>query len=360
MLNLNIAVLSFGILQSALLSFALLRKKSQHPSNTFLVLFLVLVGLQLTFKVISKAWLWDHARTVYMISYSYGYLVGPLIYLFLRSQKTGVVFKRSDWLHFLPFVIQTGFTIADEVFGLIYLDPLSWLFPWPTSQIISMIAYGYMGWKLIDRDNRAMRQFLLLVFAIEAIIIYTISYMVQNVSTHPDMRAVFMILTGLIYWMTYKMIESPRYFSVEHQGPVVKMVAMPQPRYANSGLRKEECDRILFQLKQAIEKEQIFLGHDITLDDVAKRLSVRKHHLSQAINQGFNVTFTELVNSWRLNEAQRRLSDPRYSDQKISAVAFDVGFSSVSTFTTMFRKRFNVTPSAFRSRQYNSRHGDAS
>lgn len=76
----NILVLMFGILQSWLLSVALLKRKGQHPSQCYLVLFILVIGLQLTFKAISKGWLWDHARTVYMVSYNFGYLVGPLIY----------------------------------------------------------------------------------------------------------------------------------------------------------------------------------------------------------------------------------------------------------------------------------------
>jgi AraC-like DNA-binding protein len=113
-------------------------------------------------------------------------------------------------------------------------------------------------------------------------------------------------------------------------------------------LRPEESKSIIERLKQCIEKDHILLQPEITLDDVAKKLSVRKHHLSQAINQEFGHSFTELVYNYRLDEAAKRLSDLNSRNQKISAIAYDLGFSSVSVFTTKFRKRFNVTPSVFR------------
>jgi AraC-like DNA-binding protein len=349
MLNLNIAILSFGIFQSGLLGIAVLRRKPQHPANVYLVLFLLVVALQLTFKLISKAWLWEHTRTIYMFSYYYGYLIGPLIYLFFRSQREEKIFKTSDWLHFVPFAIQVVLTILDEVFGVMYQIPLSRLFPWPSLQIISMICYGVAAWKFTTDDKHNMRQFIIAVFAVESVIMCTILFLVQNIDSAPDLRIVFALLTTLIFWMTYKLIVSPEEFYVPRDVPVIKLVASATTRYANSGLRHEESNTILSSLKLAIEKEQVFLQPDITIDDVAKKLSVKKHHLSQVINQEFGHSFTELVYKWRLDEAARRLCDPQYHDHKLSAIAFDLGFSSVSVFTTTFKKRFGVTPSAYKS-----------
>lgn len=348
MLNLSIAILSFGVFQSGLLSMALLKRKPHHPSNIYLVFFLSVVGLQLVFKLISKAWLWEHSRTVYMISYNYGYLIGPLIFLFFRSQSKEKIFKRSDWLHFVPFVVRTILTISDEVFGVIYHLPLSWLFPWPSLQLVSMIYYGAASWKLTVNDKQDMRQFLVVVFAVESIIMFTILFLVENIETAPDLRMVFTILTGLIYWVSYKLIATPDALYIQCHFPVVKFIATATPRYAKSGLCEAQGNSILSALKQAIEKDQLFLQPDITLDHVAKKLSVRKHHLSQVINQEFGHSFTELVYRWRLDEAGRRLLNPQYRNQKISAIAFDLGFSSISVFTTKFKRRFNVTPSIYR------------
>jgi AraC-like DNA-binding protein len=348
MLNLNIAVLCFGIFQSGLLAMALLKRKQQHPANIYLIFFLLVVGLQLMFKLLSKAWLWEHVRTIYMISYNYGYLIGPLVFLFFRSQREEKLFKKSDLLHFLPFGCSTMLTIADEVFGLIYHFPFKWMLPWPSLQIVSVLCYGAAAWKLKGNNKESIRQFLVLVFATESVILLAIVYLVQNIGTAPNLRLIFTSLTGLIFWITYKLIATPNAFYHFRPVPVVKLLASPIVRYANSGLRQEDANSILAALKVAIEKDQLFLQHDVTLDRVAKILSVKKHHLSQVINQEFGHSFTELMYNWRLEEARQRLADPRHSDQKISAIAFDLGFSSLPVFTTKFKKRFGMTPSEYR------------
>ena len=344
----NMLVLILGILQSWLVGVALLRKKGQHPSQSYLILFIVVVGLQLTFKAISKGWLWDHARTVYMVSYNFGYLIGPLIYLYFRTRRSSARFQRTDMLHVVPFVLSTIQTLLDELFGIIIPS----VFPWPSLQLLSLAGYGLAAWKLSNAEpngaRRTLRQFLVSTVAVEIVIIITIAVMVRNNDMMPDIRVLFVALTALIYWITYKLISSPSSFTVVDDIPDVKRQVAAAVKYANSGLTKDESLRILTQLRHAIEEDKMFAQHDITLDDVSKKLGARKHHLSQVVNEHYSRSFTDLVNTWRLNEARSRLANPACRHEKISAIAYDVGFSSVSVFTTMFKKRFNVTPSACR------------
>ena len=348
----NILVILFGILQSWLVSVALLKKKGQHPSQIYLVLFILVIGLQLTFKAISKGWLWDHARTVYMVSYSFGYLIGPLIYLYFRARRSGPRFQRTDMLHFVMFFLSMIQTLLDEMFGII-IPPSSWsIFPWPSLQLVSLLLYGLAAWKLSGAESndtrRTLRQFLVCTLAVEMVIIITIAVLIRNISTFPDIRVFFVALTALIYWITYKLISSPSSFAVVNDAPAVKLPVVPTVKYANSGLTKDEGLRILKQLRHAVEEDKMFAQHDITLDAVSKKLGARKHHVSQVINENYHRTFTDLVNTWRLDEARLRLVNPANHHEKISAIAYDVGFSSVSVFTTMFKRRFAMTPSAWR------------
>ena len=79
--QLNLFLLTLGALQGALLSIFLLRKQKSHPANTYFFLILVAVGLQLTFKLISKVWLMEHYRLPYVLSYYLPFLIGPLLFL---------------------------------------------------------------------------------------------------------------------------------------------------------------------------------------------------------------------------------------------------------------------------------------
>ncbi|MFM0298701.1 helix-turn-helix domain-containing protein [Paraburkholderia sediminicola] len=50
------------------------------------------------------------------------------------------------------------------------------------------------------------------------------------------------------------------------------------------------------------------------------------------------------IRARRLDEAMRRLADPRHARQRIAEIAFVVGFSSEPTFNRAFRERFGCSP----------------
>lgn len=346
-----ITILCFGIIQAAMLVAVLHRRHTALQPTRYLIAFLAVVALQLAFKVITKTWLWDHARTVYMMSYNLGYLAGPLLYLYIRSQDQSRTFSLRDALHFLPFIGSTMITLVDEVAGIVIANPIELVLPWPSLQIISIAAYGIAGWRVSPSGKKystALRSFLTASLITEAIIVITIALLVRNFQTMPDIRPVFLVLTLFILWLTYRFLSSPDFLLPDREAPVLVMTPNTSARYANSGLRHEERERIAAELRLLISDGNLFFEEGINIADVANRLNTSRHHLSQTINEKLNCSFTELVTSTRLNEAHRRLFDPRYSNQKISAIAYDLGFSSDSVFTTAFKKRFGQTPSALR------------
>lgn len=351
-LQLNIFVLTLGLIQSLLVGLALFRQKRSHPSRIYLVLFLLVIGLQLAFKIISKAWLWYHARTIYMISYNFGYLIGPLIYLLLRSRRD-VLFKRADLIHFIPFLVSTVITLIDELFGYEVPSSILYLIPWPSWQLLSMVAYGYASWKLANDEpelKSSLKRFIILSLTIEAIIVITISILVRNLQSLPDIRMIFVALTFLIYLISYKLFTSPQIFALDLGKAVIKLDVNTVSKYANSGLNSDEAHRILERLKHCIEKEKIYLQHDLSLDQVARKLEVKRHHLSQVINVHYNKSFTDLITTLRLDLAQAKILEHLQDDYKLAAIAFDSGFNSISSFTNIFKRRFGLSPSEFRER----------
>jgi len=70
-------------------------------------------------------------------------------------------------------------------------------------------------------------------------------------------------------------------------------------------------------------------------------------------------TFTAYVHAQRVGRACRLLSDPRRRADKISVVASDCGFSDVSYFNRVFRRRYGMAPSDVRSDAYGAAFGVA-
>jgi YesN/AraC family two-component response regulator len=101
-------------------------------------------------------------------------------------------------------------------------------------------------------------------------------------------------------------------------------------------------------------KEKVFLNSSITLGEIADKLSVVPRYLSQVINELKGQNFYDFVNSYRIEEAKKILSDPSHDDEKILAVLFESGFNSKSVFNTVFKKITGITPSEYRRKYKNS------
>jgi AraC-like DNA-binding protein len=83
------------------------------------------------------------------------------------------------------------------------------------------------------------------------------------------------------------------------------------------------------------------------------RLAASHYMSPRAVQRLFETegtTLSAFVLEQRLTRAYRILSDDRFGDRNISAIAFESGFSDVSYFNRMFRRRFGASPSDIRNK----------
>lgn len=121
-----------------------------------------------------------------------------------------------------------------------------------------------------------------------------------------------------------------------------------EPKYKTSALLPETVEEVLPRLLQLMEKEKIFLKADLNLKSLAQRLNVHYNYLSQIINERLNHSFNDFINSYRIEEAKKKLQDPAEKDKTILDIAYDTGFYSKSVFNTAFKKFTGMTPSEFK------------
>lgn len=87
-------------------------------------------------------------------------------------------------------------------------------------------------------------------------------------------------------------------------------------------------------------------SESVTLADMARAACLSQNHLLRTFRQAFGETPHQFLTSRRLEEARRLL---RGTDLSVIEICLSVGFESVSSFSTLFRKRFGISPSEFRS-----------
>jgi AraC family transcriptional regulator of arabinose operon len=88
------------------------------------------------------------------------------------------------------------------------------------------------------------------------------------------------------------------------------------------------------------------IGSNITLSDLAGIAHLHPNYFTQYFKKRFNVSPIEYVNIFRLEKAARLLIN--HPDKSIAAIAMELCFCDYRYFSRLFRKRYGITPSAYR------------
>ena len=88
-------------------------------------------------------------------------------------------------------------------------------------------------------------------------------------------------------------------------------------------------------------------GEALSLADVAKAAGASVFHFCKVFHRSTGLTFTNYVARVRLEDARSRLLNPSL---RISEIAYDVGFQSLTQFNRTFKRVFGQSPSEFRAR----------
>ena len=105
----------------------------------------------------------------------------------------------------------------------------------------------------------------------------------------------------------------------------------------------DRADRELFERVETLMQEQkTYRMKSLTRDSLAEMLGTNRTYLSRAINNMSGKSFSDYINTWRVIEATRIMSD-RSMDIPLKQLADDLGYSSTSVFYRSFQKETGVT-----------------
>ena len=119
-------------------------------------------------------------------------------------------------------------------------------------------------------------------------------------------------------------------------------------KYKGQALDKNVSDDVMYALNQLFTDESIYLSHQITLSEVAKKVGATPKILSRVINETSGKNFSEFVNSYRIEKAKSLLTSSDSEREKIASIAYDSGFNNVTSFNLAFKELTKLTPSEYR------------
>lgn len=101
--------------------------------------------------------------------------------------------------------------------------------------------------------------------------------------------------------------------------------------------------------EKKFEKIRVFLkcnyNRVITLNEIADYMNMNKSSLCTFMRKHTGMTLTEYLNGIRLSIASEYLLN---LDDTISSIAYRVGFSDITYFNRLFRKKYGLSPSQYK------------
>ena len=132
------------------------------------------------------------------------------------------------------------------------------------------------------------------------------------------------------------------------------MVFERTKKYSNIKVKEEELTLYIAKINALMKEKKPFLDNDFTLAKLSKGVSMPLYLTSHVLNEGLNTNFSDYINSFRIEESKELLVSQEYKHIKISEIAFQCGFNSLSTFNSHFKRSNNSTPSQYRNSHYSS------
>ena len=186
----------------------------------------------------------------------------------------------------------------------------------------------------------------------------------QRIQQQTFILIIIFIVLGLLYYLyrrknkLYLSIVKQNQEAIKRETELNRRIRMleqtdktvsPQEKYAGSSLTDEKYYELFRDLEHLMRENKIYKDNTITKEKVAELLGTNRTYLSRVINEQSKQSFTHYVNSFRIEEAVRLLSDPT-NDTPLKAISADLGFNSISTFYNLFQSTVGMTPSQYRNK----------
>lgn len=127
-----------------------------------------------------------------------------------------------------------------------------------------------------------------------------------------------------------------------------KMTQTPLTVPEEKSFREERQEQLKDKLLEELEKGEIYKDPELSIDKVCNLLGTNRNYLYNIIKNDLDTSFYDLINTYRLNHAVALLRLKEYNHLKILHISEMVGFKNVSTFITLFKKKYNTTPNEWR------------
>lgn len=329
----------------------------QKKTRTVSIYLLAVLSLAVSMRVAKSVFYFFNPKLsfVYLqIGLSACFLIGPALYYFFRSvrEKPGRI-PRSWWWAWgilLGIIIIVGILVPYHVY------PDAWrhyiirgiYLQWPAYLILSGFVIRSILKSMLTAPGSLSKseQFLSLLFLGNCLIYFM--YLMAALNVVPGIYIVGGLSFSLVLYITLTF-----YF---YNAPIESLFQSPQltASYKTEKKKIADSDATLWigQLEKVIIAEGLHKDPNLKLSELAKKINISTHQLSQLLNDNLGKSFSTYINEYRIEDACKMIAtDSRFT---FEAIGYEVGFNSKSTFYAVFKKMKGITPALYKENMENT------
>lgn len=389
-------ILQLNLLASIVLftiALGLFFRKNNVKANVFLALLLLYPAVSIPLNMVFIIYRQYHFIFLSPVITGFNLTFGSILLSYLKLiQGRQDKFNLKKALHFIPAI----FILISAVYYLL-LSPqqqatsLNKLLAGEEEYInfinlfllLHICCYLYLGWKSVKNyEKQAIElnaveasvsirwQKALLKCILTVNISLTLAYLLPIIITghthiYADLIAtplaalvmyIFIIYKGLSYHVIYNQPNYDRFAIAVaplnqfiETTEILEKQAKEAPSFDNDFI-----NQIKPKLEQLFTIEKLHTQPVLKLHEVATALSISPSTLSVFINNHLKMSFFEMLNRYRVEEAKQLLVNPNYQHYKIEYIGEISGFNSRASFFSVFKKHVGKTPQAFRDEHLSS------
>jgi len=371
-LDISAIMILFGLLQAILIMVVFVHKRGVAQHAFFILNLAVLTYIQFHSLLVHAGWM-KHLIFLFNSATPMLLLLGPFIALYSFKTIGFSVSSIQRTLHFIPFIgyfiYSFNFFLQDSSYKLFLLAKERGVEPVTQEYIknFPVDPWSVQGWVVVELISLHLVVYgTLTLFKIYQRQKMQPTKLPKNTIQWLQFLNIILVLGGTVLFLSeggvingYVFFKSPfPAFAPDLFGSLVMysivlylmvksdLLTLKRAKYHKSSLRPDFIKEKVRVVQQMIEGEKLYLSPDFSLDLLASKTGLSRHHISQMINAELQCTFSELTNQYRVQEAKERLVQGEFI--KIEQLAYQLGYKSKSTFFNVFKKHTNLTPAQYR------------
>lgn len=296
--------------------------------------------------------------TIFHISLFLNLSLGAFLFFLITLFKNYKILHKH-YLLFLPSVIYVLVLVLSLVFQRDNIAFYQLISHNPNSIIVKTINYfiillgilinsyllitEILGSKNIKYDVfRKYRLEILISFLFFQIISYA-PYLIIEVSWK---QVFIMPISALIFylWAFFRLLKILEFVKKAPKNIQTANIFFSN-KYKNLKVCNEKQEKYVQLITSHLETKKPYLESKYSLICLSNEIGLSHHIVSMVINDKIGLTFHELLNKYRIEEAINLILNEK--NPKVEAIAYSCGFGNKASFYSAFKKHVNVLPKDF-------------